>query len=55
MNQVQLRPDLWAYNERCPNCGVEITNHDIKACETGLSYCSHECAYEHVNSLEGPF
>jgi len=52
MDQVQTRhrPDLWAYNERCPWCGDEA-NHDIKACETGLSYCSQECARLHVKQL----
>lgn len=46
---------LWAYNDRCSECGKLLENHNIKACETGLSYCSHECAKTHVNRLEGPF
>jgi len=51
----QKATGLWAYNDRCPECGKLLENHNIRACETGLSYCSHEHAYAHVNRLEGPF
>jgi len=40
--------DLWENNETCPNCG-DKANQDIKAVETGNSYCSNECASKHVN------
>ena len=39
---------LWEFNVECPECGKK-TNHQIKACETGLSYCSEECMKIHVN------
>lgn len=41
---------LWAENEVCghPLCDKKA-DHEIRSCETGLSYCSHECASNHVN------
>lgn len=35
-------------DEICPNCGQKA-NQEIRACETGKSYCSEECASKHVN------
>ena len=43
---------LWEFNEECPECGAPA-NHTIRACETGLSYCSYKCAHTHVNKKEG--
>ncbi|MFX0132013.1 MAG: hypothetical protein ACFFDN_00075 [Candidatus Hodarchaeota archaeon] len=40
---------LWYNNEECPNCGKE-PNQEIRACETGYSYCCENCAKEHVNN-----
>lgn len=39
---------LWKNNEQCPECGQKA-NQEIRACETGYSYCSEECATKHVN------
>lgn len=37
-------------NKECPNCGEKITKSNaIQSVETGLSYCSEECANIHVN------
>lgn len=41
---------LWIDNPECPNCGKPI-NPDIQSCATGFSYCSYECANEHVNKI----
>jgi len=41
---------LFEGNTRCPECGG-FANQDIRSCETGLSYCSHECATEHVKRV----
>lgn len=45
---------LWEFNGECPECGAPA-NHTIRACETGLSYCSRECAQKHVNKKEGGY
>lgn len=45
---------LWEFNAECPECGAPA-NHTIRACETGLSYCSNECAEKHVNKKEGGY
>ena len=42
---------LWSYNKRCANCGKLLTNHKIRAVETGDSYCSNRCASSHVNRV----
>jgi len=42
---------LWRDNPECPNCGRSV-NPDIQACETGYSYCSNECALEHIKKWE---
>ena len=41
---------LWMENPCCPVCG-KIVDLDIKSCETGLNYCSHECARLHVKNI----
>ena len=42
---------LWENNKECPECGMPIFDNDIKACETGFSYCSEDCCNKHVNEL----
>ena len=42
--------ELWVNNKDCPQCGeMLLDGFKIEACETGLSYCSIECATKHVN------
>lgn len=42
-------------NKECPNCGQTITKlNKIQSIETGLNYCSHECANKHVNKNYHP-
>jgi hypothetical protein len=41
---------IWKNNKECPFCGMPA-NPKIKACETGLSYCSDRCATLHVKSV----
>lgn len=44
---------LWRSNILCPQCGKEVVYPPkIKACETGYSYCSEECAKKHVRENE---
>ncbi len=42
--------DLFKNNKYCPDCG-RIANQEIRSCESGLSYCSNECAKIHVNEV----
>ena len=43
---------LWYNNTECPQCGKLIEDpKKIRACETGYSYCSEECAREHVKDI----
>lgn len=50
------KENLWENNEVCPECGQDA-NQEIRACETGKSYCSEECATKHVidNAPEGGY
>jgi len=41
---------IWVMNDVCPACG-DPSDHKIQSAETGLSYCSNECALKHVNQL----
>lgn len=41
---------LWTLDKECPICGKDIEDpSEIKACETGRSYCSEICCMEDVN------
>ena len=54
MNQLN-QADLWEGNTSCPECGkvieISLPDDEIKAIETGLSYCSLECREKHVNKV----
>ena len=41
----------WEENMECPVCGAKA-DPEIKACETGLNYCSSEHAKQHVKANE---
>ena len=44
---------LWYDNTECAMCGKPIEDlKKFRACETGYSYCSEECAVEHVRINE---
>lgn len=48
-------PDtLWHDNEDCPQCGAPV-DPEIRAAETGLRYCSHDCARAHINHDQTPY
>lgn len=44
---------LWYNNMTCPVCGrrIKARHRGIRSAETGLSYCSHRHASQHVNEL----
>ena len=44
---------LWANNTVCPNCG-DPADQNIRAAETGYSYCTGKCASEHVKANAPP-
>ncbi|RLI09923.1 hypothetical protein DRO42_02875 [Candidatus Bathyarchaeota archaeon] len=50
LNGAKADTPPWANNKECPICG-RPTEPDIRSCETGLSYCSDECARHHVNAV----
>jgi hypothetical protein len=46
---------LWENNWECPNCGKPLGSPElatIRAAETGMTYCSTDCAKEHVKANE---
>lgn len=45
--------DLYHVNEQCPTCGDDA-DPDIRAVETGLRYCSADCAGAHINRHRDP-
>lgn len=49
ISEIPISRSIWELNNRCPECGRFIENHEIQSAETGFSYCSENCAYKHVN------
>ena len=49
-SEEKPRLRLWLDNLYCPLCGKKVDPH-IRSRETGLNYCSHECAKKHLRLL----